>query len=146
MEEFKIKAADICFEVTETAAIANIGSARDFISKLRANGCQFSLDDFGTGLSSFAYLKNLHVDYLKIDGSFIKEIVDDSISAAMVSSINQIGHLMGLKTIAEFVENDDILREVEKLGLDYVQGYGIDMPKPFLEHLKVLIEEESVCV
>ena len=126
----------ICFEITETAAIVNITKAKEFMRELKKRGCSFSLDDFGSGLSSFAYLKDLPVDYLKIDGGFVKEITADPVSESMVKAINQVGHIMGLKTIAEFVENDDIARALKKLSVDYVQGYGIGMPIPFEEHLK----------
>jgi EAL domain-containing protein (putative c-di-GMP-specific phosphodiesterase class I) len=91
-------------------------------------GCSFALDDFGCGLSSFAYLQNLKIDYLKIDGMFVRDIVDDSIDRAMVKSINEIGHVMGKKTIAEFVENDAVLALLRSIGVDYVQGYGIENP------------------
>ncbi len=119
----------LCFEITETAAVANLSRAMELMSQLKVMGCQFALDDFGSGLSSFTYLKNLPVDFLKIDGSFIKDMVDDPMDRAMVESINQIGHLMGLKTIAEFVENDAILAELKTLRIDYAQGYGIHRPE-----------------
>ncbi len=120
----------LCFEITETAAITNLQKATDFIHRFKSMGCYFALDDFGSGMSSFAYLKNLPVDYLKIDGLFVKDIADDPIDYAMVKSINDIGHTMGLKTIAEFVENDAILECIREIGVDYVQGYGIALPKP----------------
>lgn len=94
-------------------------------------GCRFALDDFGSGLSSFGYLKNLPVDYLKIDGMLVKDIVKDPIDHAMVKSINDIGHVMGMKTIAEFVENDEIKNMLIEIGVDYAQGYGIEKPAPF---------------
>ncbi|MCK4742454.1 MAG: EAL domain-containing protein [Sulfuriflexus sp.] len=122
---------NICFEVTETAAIGNLHQAQRFMSVLRDMGCQFSLDDFGSGLSSFAYLKNLDVNYLKIDGIFIKDIATDKVDAAMVQSINQVGQILGMKTIAEFVENDEIVDKLKEIGVDYVQGYGIEKPHPF---------------
>lgn len=125
----------ICFEITETAAIANLRSATKLIKDLKSIGCKFALDDFGSGLSSFGYLKNLKVDYLKIDGSFIKDIDKDSTDLAMVQSINSIGHVMGLKTIAEFVESETILEKLRDIGVDYVQGYYIDRPRP-LEQLE----------
>ena len=100
---------------------------------LRALGCCFALDDFGSGLSSFAYLKTLPVDYLKIDGMFVREVVDDPIDRAMVKSINEMGHVMGKRTIAEFVENDAILAVLRELGVDYAQGYGVGRPRPFAE-------------
>ena len=120
----------ICFEITETAAIANIGAATGFILELKRMGCRFALDDFGSGLSSFAYLKNLPVDYLKIDGSFVKDIETDAVDCAMVSSIYQLASVLGIKTIAEFVENDNILKKLADIGIDYAQGYGISKPLP----------------
>lgn len=123
----------ICFEVTETAAIANLTHATNFITALRKLGCRFALDDFGSGQSSFAYLKNLPVDFIKIDGMFVKDIVDDPIDLAMVKSINDMGHVMGKQTIAEFVENDAILEKLREIGVDYAQGYGIGRPRPLKE-------------
>ena len=125
----------ICIEITETAAIANLNQAIRFITELKAIGCKFSLDDFGSGLSSFKYLKHLPVDYLKIDGSFVKNIVDSTIDAAIVSTINEIGHLMGLSTIAEFVENPSIFSALKKMGVDYAQGYCIARPRPLEDSL-----------
>jgi EAL domain-containing protein (putative c-di-GMP-specific phosphodiesterase class I) len=123
----------ICFEITETAAIANLSYATKFINQLRDRGCLFSLDDFGSGLSSFAYLKNLPVDFLKIDGLFVKDIVDDEVDLAMVRAINEVGHIMDKKTIAEFVENEHIFNLLHELGVDYAQGYGIGKPVPLDE-------------
>jgi diguanylate cyclase (GGDEF)-like protein/PAS domain S-box-containing protein len=127
----------ICFEITETAAIANLSSATKFINHLRERGSLFSLDDFGSGLSSFAYLKNLPVDFLKVDGFFVKDIVDDEVDLAMVRAINEVGHIMGKKTIAEFVENEAIFNLLNELGVDYAQGYGIGKPVP-LEELRLI--------
>ncbi|SFC99124.1 sensor domain-containing protein [Pseudoalteromonas denitrificans] len=125
---YQIKAANITFEITETAAIQNIDNCLYLINKLKSKGFQFSLDDFGSGLSSFSYLKNLNIDFLKIDGSFVKEIVNDPASYAMVKSINEVGHAMNLKTIAEFVENKEIYLKLKEIGVDYAQGYFIDKP------------------
>lgn len=124
----------VCFEITETAAIANITRAIRFIGTLRARGCRFLLDDFGSGLSSFGYLKNLPVDFLKIDGSFVRNMARDPIDRAMVAAINNIGHVMGLGTVAEFVENDEILRMLKAEGVDYGQGYGLGRPVPIEEY------------
>jgi len=131
----------LCFEVTETATIENIGSARKLIATLRAEGCSFALDDFGSGMSSFAYLKNLQVDYLKIDGQFVREMLENPLDLAMVRSIHEIGQTMGMRTIAEFVENDQVRAELEKIGVDFVQGYGIDKPMALSTWLSVLIAE-----
>ena len=118
----------ICFEITETAAIANLEHANKFIRALREQGCKFSLDDFGSGLSSFGYLKQFPVDYLKIDGSFVRNILHDPIDKAMVRSINEIGQLTGKKTIAEYAENAEIINMLRSMGVDYAQGYGVAQP------------------
>jgi EAL domain-containing protein (putative c-di-GMP-specific phosphodiesterase class I) len=130
LDESGVQGEKICFEITETAAIYNLNIAMKFISTLKGLRCRFALDDFGSGLSSFAYLKNLPVDYLKIDGMFVKNIVDDPIDHAMVKSINEIGQVMGMKTIAEFVENNKIKDKLREIGVNYVQGFGIDKPQP----------------
>ena len=131
IKQHEVDARRICFEITETAVIANLNKARQFIRALREFGCRFSLDDFGSGLSSFAYLKNLEVDFLKIDGMFVKAIVNNKVDRAMVESINNVGHMMGLHTIAEFAENDDIINMLKEIGVDYAQGYGVAMPELF---------------
>ncbi|MBZ0096635.1 MAG: EAL domain-containing protein [Sulfuricella sp.] len=133
LREFAIPAEKICFEITETEAIGNLTKAQYFIERLKSHGCSFALDDFGSGLSSYAYLKNLPVDFLKIDGVFVKDMASDPANHAMVESINHIGHVMGRKTIAEFVENQEIVKILGELGVDYMQGYGIAKPRPLGE-------------
>ena len=121
----------ICVEITETAVIGNMDKAVRFIEELRALGCSFALDDFGAGMSSFAYLKRLPVDLVKIDGSFVKEMATNPTDRAMVEAINHIGQVMGKRTIAEFVENDQTLAQLREIGVDFAQGYGVAKPKPF---------------
>jgi diguanylate cyclase (GGDEF)-like protein/PAS domain S-box-containing protein len=128
-----LDATKICFEITETAAIASFSQANRFIQALKELGCKFALDDFGTGLSSFGYLKHFPVDFLKIDGSFVKEILHDPIDREMVRSINEIGHLTGKQTIAEFAENIEIINMLRSLGVDYAQGYGVSQPQRVLK-------------
>ncbi len=132
IEQFQrsgLDASKICFEITETSAIANFSQASRFIQSLRGLGCRFALDDFGTGLSSFGYLKHFPVDFLKIDGSFVKDLVNDPIDREMVRSINEIGHLTGKKTIAEYAESAEIIEMLRGLGVDYAQGFGVAMPE-----------------
>lgn len=123
----------LCFEVTETNAISDIVHAQRFINALRARGCRFAIDDFGSGFASFAYLKNLPVDFVKIDGSFVRGMVNEPTDLAMVRSINEIGHVMGKRTIAEFVENEEILAMLRDLGVDYAQGHAISFPVPLVD-------------
>jgi len=130
-----IPAEKICFEITETAVMTDLTSAHRLINELKDTGVRFALDDFGTGLSSFAYLKSLPVDYLKIDGTFVRDILHDPIDREMVRSINEVAHIMGIKTIAEFVEDRKILAELKKIGVDLAQGYGLGKPVP-LESLE----------
>lgn len=125
-----VPAAMICFEITETAAIKHLVNATRFISVFKSRGCSFALDDFGAGLSSFAYLKNLHVDIIKIDGQFITGMEDDPVKLAIVKSINEIGKVMGKATIAEFVQTAQELKLVKKLGIDYAQGFFVARPLP----------------
>ncbi len=123
-----IDASKICFEITETSAVASLSQANRFIRSLKELGCRFALDDFGTGHSSFKYLKQFPVDYLKIDGSFVRGMLDDNIDRAMVTSITEIGHLTGKLVIAEFAETAEIIEMLRSLGVDYAQGYGIAQP------------------
>ena len=120
----------ICFEITETSAISELARALRFIDRLRALGCRFALDDFGTGLSSFSYLKTLSVDYLKIDGGFVKGLAENAIDCAIVESIHHIGHIMGIETIAEWVESPDARAKLEQIGVDYGQGNALGPPRP----------------
>ena len=129
LSRYSIEHEKICFEITETAAIANLTKATQFITELKSLGCCFALDDFGSGLSSFAYLKHLPIDYIKIDGMFVRDIANDSIDQEMVRSITGIAKAMGKQTIAEFVENDEIKEILEDIGVDFVQGYGIAKPQ-----------------
>ena len=124
----------LCFEITETSAVSELAHALRFIDTLKALGCRFALDDFGTGLSSFSYLKSLPVDYLKIDGGFVKGLVADDIDQAMVEAVHHIGHIMGLKTIAEWVESQAILSKLKQIGVDYGQGYALGYPRPLDVH------------
>lgn len=128
-----IPSRKICFEITEAAAIADIESVRRFVLAIKQGGCRFSLDDFGGGSTSITRLRSLPVDFLKIDGDFVKEMVDSPLDLAMVRSINEMGHVMGRKTIAEFVENDAVLSKVRELGVDYAQGYALGRPRALVE-------------
>ena len=130
LESGIVEGSRIHFEVTETMAISNLQAANEFIKKIKQFGCGFSLDDFGSGLSSLSYLKNLDVDTLKVDGVFIRDILDDPIDEEMVSSINNIGHVMGMKTVAEYVENEATANKLIKMGFNYLQGNYIGHPVP----------------
>jgi diguanylate cyclase (GGDEF)-like protein len=129
-KEFQIKPERVCFEITETAAIDNLVDAVEFINDIRELGFKFALDDFGVGLSSFSYLKTIPVDYLKIDGSFVKNMVNNEIDRGIVEACNSIAHAAGLITVAEFVEDDEISSLLKIIGVDFAQGFGIVKPAP----------------
>src|SRR6266516_3012999 len=131
---FPVRPQSICFE---TAAIARLDKATHFIDELKSLGCRFSLDDFGAGMSSFAYLKHLPVDFLKIDGGFVKNMADDPIDRAMVEAINSVGHITGKQTIAEFVDGERVIALLREIGVDFAQGYGVAKPKPFGPRLQM---------
>ena len=130
IDRHEVSASSFCFEVTETSAIQNYARATVFVNRLKQEGATFALDDFGNGFSSFAYLKRLGVDYLKIDGSFVKDIENDAIDRAMVESVNNIGHTMGMRTIAEYVHNQKLRTILTEMGVDYGQGFAISKPQP----------------
>ena len=130
MRTTNVPIGKICFEITETLGIANLSDASDFIKRFKTTGCMFSLDDFGSGMSSYGYLKSLPVDYLKIDGVFVKEMATNPNDYAVVKSISEIGHFMGKKIIAEYVQDDETIQLLQDLGVDYAQGYGIEKPRP----------------
>lgn len=124
-------ADQLCIEITETAAIHNFGQAAELVQALRRQGCRFALDDFGKGVSSMVYLKNLSVDYLKIDGSFVLNMADNQIDRTMVSAMNEMAHALGIKTVAECAESMSVVEQLCILGVDYVQGFAVGVPKPF---------------
>jgi diguanylate cyclase (GGDEF)-like protein len=143
----EIAAADaspgaLCFELTEAAAMSSLAAATHFISELRARGCRFSLDDFGSGLSSFIFLKNLPVDFLKIDGQFMHNVTHDRIDRSMVEAIAQIGETMGIRTIAERVDSAEVLARLADIGIQYAQGHYIGAPQP-VEVLDSLVSTDT---
>ncbi len=143
LSKYKLTPESICFEITETAAIANFRTAIDFINRIKDLGCLIALDDFGCGLSSFSYLKTLNIDFLKIDGSFIRNIEKNPIDRAIVEAINNIGHISGFKTIAEYVETQKIAKILKDIGIDYAQGYAIQKPRPLAEKKPSLRKKAS---
>jgi EAL domain-containing protein (putative c-di-GMP-specific phosphodiesterase class I) len=130
LKRHRLPARIVAFEITETAVIANFSSALAFIERVKALGCRIALDDFGSGMSSFSYLKTIPADYLKIDGGFIVGMLDDPMDSAIVESINRVGHVAGLQTIAEWVESEAVRRRLTEVGVDYGQGFGIERPVP----------------
>ena len=142
-EQFEVNPKYICFELTESAVIKNLHKAKTLVKDLKKYGFKFALDDFGSSLSSFQYLKNLSIDYLKIDGSFVSDMVNNNIDHATVAAINEASHSLGIETIAEYVENDQIMKKLQKLNVDYAQGYGIEQPKPLKETLSSADDNNS---
>ncbi len=138
IDEYHIRTGQLCFEVTETAAVFNLVKASSIIKALKKIGCSFSLDDFGSGLSSFGYLKNLPVDFLKIDGSFVKDMNSNPMNRAIVEAIHQVGHTLNIRTIAEFVENEAIVTQLREIGVDFAQGYHFSRPEPLLDNSNVI--------
>jgi len=134
-DQYGIDASRICFEITETAAITNLKNAIRFVRDIKAEGCFFALDDFGAGLSSFAYLKAIPADYLKIDGGFVRAMLEDPMDSAIVQAIHQIGKVAGMQTIAEFVEDDAVRSRLRTVGIDFAQGFAIEPPRPIPEDL-----------
>lgn len=134
LDEYQIPARHICFEITESMAILNLQNTLDFIHHFRGLGCHFSLDDFGSGFSSYGYLKNFPVDFVKIDGNFVRDLLEDKYDRAIVNSIHDVATAMGIQTIAEFVENQEIMLELKRMGVNYAQGYGIAKPRPLADH------------
>lgn len=145
-EQFQVSGispSGICFEITETAAIANLDRAVTLMQDLQQIGCRFALDDFGSGMSSFGYLKKLPIDFIKIDGSFVKDMMHDRIDRAMVEAINNIGHVMGIQTIAEFVENKKTRNALQEMNVNFAQGYGIGKPEPLHKLPEQIVEVHS---
>jgi len=143
LEENNVPAKALCFEVTESAAVSNLQKAQRFIDELRDRGCSISLDDFGAGLSSFAYLKNFKVDSLKIDGSFVRDITDNRISESMVAAITQVAKVLELETVAEYVESEETRKLVAELGVDFAQGHAVGKPVPLDEALAALTKSKK---
>ena len=141
-----VRPESMSFEITETAAMANLAQALIFIETLSKIGCHFSLDDFGSGMSSYAYLRQLPVDYVKIDGSFVKDMANDPFHRSLVESINQISHASGKRTVAEFVEDEATLAILAEIGVDFVQGYAMDRPGPLVQKLEVLVPPMTAAI
>ena len=143
LSQYNVPARNLCFEVTETAAISDLGGAQYHINNTRKLGCRFALDDFGAGLSSFTYLRVLPLDYVKVDGSFVKDMLTDDIARTMVQSIHNVGHAMGLETVAEYVENEAIAEDLKTLGIDFGQGFGLGKPVPMAGYLEGYVHGEQ---
>lgn len=130
-QRFRLSPDSVCFEITETAAVGNMGRALQFISQMRDLGCSIALDDFGSGMSSFTYLKSFTVDYVKIDGSFVRDMINNPLDCATAEAINKVAQVKGLKTVAEFVENEETLLRLRELGVNYAQGFHLHRPEPW---------------
>ena len=141
-ERYQIPHNKICFEITEGMAITHIDNTQSFIKNFRNLGCRFALDDFGTGFSSYAYLKELCVDYIKIDGVFIKNLADNKVDIAMVKSIRDVAEAMGIETVAEFVEDQIILDRLKEIGIDFSQGYHLHKPTKLIEDAFPVVEKK----
>jgi EAL domain-containing protein (putative c-di-GMP-specific phosphodiesterase class I) len=126
-------AGALCFEITETSAVTSLANARFLMSELKSRGCKFALDDFGTGVSSFVYLKSLPVDFLKIDGQFISHVTHDPVNRSMVEAIGRVGRALGIATVAECVESQGVLEELQRIGVDYAQGFHLAEPRPLAQ-------------
>jgi EAL domain-containing protein (putative c-di-GMP-specific phosphodiesterase class I) len=145
LRRFEVDPKSICFEVTETVAIGNFSIAIGFINRLRALGCRFALDDFGSGLSSFGYLKRLPLDFLKIDGLFVRDMMDDPVDLAMVRTIYDVAKVLKLQTIAEWVEDEATLDSLKSMGIDYAQGFHLSEPTLVSEFLPFGVATEKSC-
>ena len=143
LKESSVSSESLCFEITETAVISNLALAKRFVGELRDLGCSIALDDFGCGLSSFSYLKQFPVDYIKIDGSFIKHIADDATDRAIVEAINHVGHVSKLRTVAECVEDEGLVGPLRDLGIDYAQGLALGSTEPLADVLQALQTETT---
>ena len=129
LQQYAIPPEVVCFEITERIAVASFHQAVRFIQETKCLGCRFAIDDFGKGISSFNYLKHLPVDYLKIDGGFVRNMLESPLDEFIVETINRLGHFLGMKTIAEFVENEAIFNRLKEIGVDYAQGYWVANPQ-----------------
>ena len=144
LKETKVPPRSLCFEITESAVIANLDVAKEFITCLKKMGCRFALDDFGSGLSSFGYLKHLPVDYVKLDGSIVRDIAESRVNHAMIQAINYVTHVMGMKSIAEYVENEAVFKALRAISVDYAQGYAIERPRFFARaHVSTVEKQDS---
>jgi EAL domain-containing protein (putative c-di-GMP-specific phosphodiesterase class I) len=135
LDHSRVDPQRICFEITETAAVSRLTEAVRFVKRISEAGCHFALDDFGAGMASFSYLKNFDVDFLKIDGSFVRSMPGSRADRGMVETINRIGHELGLRTIAEHVENAALLEPLRSMGVNWAQGRGVALARPLIELL-----------